>query len=511
MDLHKVVIRNFRCLKEVEIAFEPYTCLVGANGTGKSAVLKALNLFFAGNPDGPGFKTPITGEDFYQKNVTQPIQIELQFKNLSENAQADFSHYVRGDDLRVMTEITFDSTEGRGVRNQFGFRRAVKEFAEFFNQEKEGALVGALRAIYAGLQSRFEELPDAASKKAMLSSLRKYAEDHPAECELVRSSDAFYGASKGTDRLQKYVQWVYVPAVKDAATEGAESRNTAIGDLLQRTVRTQLSFDEDISKLRERVRSEYRGILGDNQAALDEISKRLTDQIQIWANPDASLGLEWLEDRERSVKIEPPLAGAIATEGSFQGGITQFGHGFQRSFLLAVLQELATSEGTEPKLIFACEEPEIYQHPPQSKYMASVLRKLASENAQVLVATHNPTFVPSDDPQSVRLCRIDRSASATTIASTTLPAIDKSIRAAYGEPTPVPPARIRAKIHATLQSSVNELFFAGRLVLVEGQEDRAYIESYLQLLELVDDFRRLGGHLIPCMGEGPLIAAARCC
>ncbi|OFX18708.1 MAG: hypothetical protein A2V77_01150 [Anaeromyxobacter sp. RBG_16_69_14] len=42
--IRKFVIRNFRCLRELELEFEPLTVLVGPNGSGKSAVMAALNL-----------------------------------------------------------------------------------------------------------------------------------------------------------------------------------------------------------------------------------------------------------------------------------------------------------------------------------------------------------------------------------------------------------------------------------------------------------------------------------
>jgi predicted ATP-dependent endonuclease of OLD family len=49
MKIKSVRIRNFRSIKEQTIEFDDYTCLVGANGSGKSNVLHALNVFFLAN------------------------------------------------------------------------------------------------------------------------------------------------------------------------------------------------------------------------------------------------------------------------------------------------------------------------------------------------------------------------------------------------------------------------------------------------------------------------------
>ena len=504
MKLSKLSVRNFRSLKSIDLDFGDYTCLVGANGTGKSSVLKALNLFFCGKPDGPNSLSGVTEEDFYQRNVADPIQVELTFTNLSQEAKRDFSHYVRSDELRVVAEIKFDPMGGSFELSQHGFRLAKREFVIFFEKVKEGARVDDLRTIYQQLRKDFPDLPSASTKVAMQSALEAYVSANPDECEVVRSSDKFYGVSRGVDKLEKYVQWVFVPAVKDAVQEGAESKSTAIGDLLQRTVRAQLSFDDDIEELRARARDGYREILKSRQPELEEISRRLDSRMKIWANPQASLRLSWTEDRDRSIRIGDPFAEAVAMEGSFVGGLGNFGHGFQRSFLLAVLQELVNVNELGPRLLFACEEPEIYQHPPQARYMASVLRDLAEENCQVFIATHSPTFVPAANPEAVKMCRIDRVKSESSISATSVEAISDESARAYGFVKPASAVGISAKIHAALQSSISELFFAERVVLVEGQEDRAFLEAYLQLLGIENDFRQVGGHIVVCFGKSAI-------
>ncbi len=49
--LKKLRVQNFRCLKDVTIDFEPLTVLVGANGSGKSSLLKTLNFSGVGLAD----------------------------------------------------------------------------------------------------------------------------------------------------------------------------------------------------------------------------------------------------------------------------------------------------------------------------------------------------------------------------------------------------------------------------------------------------------------------------
>jgi hypothetical protein len=58
----------------------------------------------------------------------------------------------------------------------------------------------------------------------------------------------------------------------------------------------------------------------------------------------ASVEVEWQQSSERSVSIGEPRATIRAQEGTFKGSMARFGHGLQRSFLLATLQELASVE-----------------------------------------------------------------------------------------------------------------------------------------------------------------------
>ena len=504
MRISQVVVKNFRSLKDLTVNFHSYTCLVGPNGSGKSAIIKSLNLFFHQGPDGPDSRHNVTAEDFHRKNTAEPIRLEITFTDLSTAAIDDLKHYVRNEELRIVTEIRLNQEDGKPVFSQHGIRMGMEEFKAFFVAEKEGARVPELRAMYATLRATYTELPSVSTKAAMMQALQSYESDRPHLCKPMQSDDKFYGFTSGKDRLDKYIQWVFVPAVKDATTEESETRNTALGQLLQRTIRASINFSDDIRNLRDNARKGFQEILDQQQSVLDSVSESLNKRIATWAHPDASLRVEWQEDPDRSVRIDDPLASIVAGEGIFEGGIGRFGHGLQRSFLLALLQELAYLGDTGPTLVIACEEPELYQHPPQASYLATLLRKLAVEGDQVIVATHAPVFVAPDEPETVRLCRIDRSTSATRIAQTSVVEITKLHGKILGR-QPEALSGSRAKTHAALQESISEMFFAHRVVLVEGYEDHAFIETYLNLLKLKDEFRRLGCHIVPCNGKSYMI------
>jgi len=49
MRIQRIRVQNFRCLKDVDLSCDALTVLIGRNGTGKSALLQALEVFYDAN------------------------------------------------------------------------------------------------------------------------------------------------------------------------------------------------------------------------------------------------------------------------------------------------------------------------------------------------------------------------------------------------------------------------------------------------------------------------------
>ena len=505
MKIKEVDIRNFRALEGERISFNDYTCLVGPNGAGKSTVLTALRVFFRDTMSSSTDFLTLKEEDFHLRHTDDRVVITVKFHDLEEEAQKDFAHYYRQGLLIVSAVAKWDASSKSAEVRQFGQRMAMEAFSPFFKAEDEGASVGDLRLIYDGFRIPFQDLPSASTKTAMIEALHSYEVTHPDLCTLIRSQDQFYGFSKGTNLLQKYVQWICVPAVKDASTEQFEARNTALKMLLERTVRSKLSFKEPLDKLRADAEATYRDILKKYQGTLESLSESLSAKLKDWAHPDASLKVQWHDDSSKYVNVSEPLAQVLAGEGRFQGALSSFGHGLQRSFLLALLQELAgTGNAGGPALLLACEEPELYQHPPQARHLASVLENLSAANSQIVVSTHSPFFISGRGFEDVRMVRPNPKLRQSNIQSLTMAELATTIADVKGE-RPVTVAGLTLKVEQALTASINEMFFASVLVLVEGSEDAAYITTYTTLMGHWGDFRRLGCHIVPTDGKTGMV------
>jgi putative ATP-dependent endonuclease of OLD family len=106
MIIESLQIKNLRSFVDVTIPFRDYTCLVGANGAGKSTVLCALNIFFRETDNSSTDLTLLTEQDFHQRNTSEPIEITITFKDLSPDAQGDFAEYWRYAAIRLLMPVT---------------------------------------------------------------------------------------------------------------------------------------------------------------------------------------------------------------------------------------------------------------------------------------------------------------------------------------------------------------------------------------------------------------------
>lgn len=504
MKIKSIRIENFRSFRDETIVLNRYSCFVGPNGAGKSTVLAALNVFFQERAASATDISKLLDEDYFSKNTANPVRITLAFDDLSQAACEELAAYVRQNELVVTAEAVFDSASGTGAVRHYGQRLGMEAFRAFFEAEKAGSRAPELTQIYDGLRAQYG-LPNVRSKDDRMQALRKYEGAHAEQCILIPSPDEFYGINS-TGKLARFVQWVYVPAVKDAGEEGLEAKNTALGKLIARAVRSRTNFDAELEELKTETLNRYRELLNRNQASLTDISQSLQRRLESWAHPNVRLGMEWLSDPSKSVVVQPPVAGIKTGDGDFLGSLARMGHGLQRSYLLALLQELAGSDAPDaPTLILGCEEPELYQHPPQARHLADVFGELATGNNQILVTTHSPLFVSGDGFENTRLVQRQNQNNGSRVRALTFANLCSRVRVALRDDPQRPTDGLVAKIHQALQPGISEMFFARVPVLLEGLEDVSYITTELHLANQWAEFRRLGGHLIPVNGKDKLI------
>ena len=498
MKLTELRIENFRSFLDETVCFDDYTCLVGPNGSGKSAVLMALNIFFRENASTSTDVLVLGEEDFHHRNTKRPVKITLTFESLSQEAQKDLEHYYRQGKLIVSAEAVWDDATNSAPVKQYGSRTVMKEFSPFFKADEEKAKVGELREIYEKIKAKYPKLPVETTKANMTSALRTYEESHPELCELVPAETQFYGWTRGRNLMDKYIQWIYIPAVKDASIEQEENAKTALGKLLARTVRTRIDFTESLEELKKVTQEQYTIILEKHKEGLKELQLSIEKRLQEYSDSRSRLQLRWHYDAKESISIRDPAARADIGDGDFMGEIARAGHGLQRIFLVTVLHELVGNDQTGgPKLLLGVEEPELYQHPPQAQHLADVLERLSEpeNNSQVILTTHSPYFVSSKAFEHVRMVRKAEGQRISKVSQMTYEKLSRRLSCALSE-EPAPINNLMARVGQIMLPSQNELFFTSIAIMVEGLEDLAYVSTQLGISGQLSEFRKLGCHFV---------------
>ncbi len=302
MRLTKIRIQNFRSFVDQTIDFSALTVFVGPNGAGKSNVLNALNIFFRTRANTFSDKWILKDEDFHRKVTGTPITITLTFTDLSKEAQEDFKAYYRNNELIISAKATWSDELGGAEVRHCGSRMGIKDFADFFKAMDDDATAQELKAIFARLRSSIPNLPTANTKPAMEEALRNHEGSHPEMCVAIESNDQFYGWTKGSNLLAKYIQWVYIPAVKDAALEQDESKGSALGSLLARTIRSKINFEEPLGNLKREIEEKYKGLLTEKKAVFNSGSRHVV-------RDEGSV-------RRLGQRAEPEIDGARVAAGS---------------------------------------------------------------------------------------------------------------------------------------------------------------------------------------------------
>ena len=205
--------------------------------------------------------------------------------------------------------------------------------------------------------------------------------------------------------------------------------------------------------------------------------------------------------------------------------IERYGHGFQRSFLYELMKlapqfserkQLGKKEFDPDFTLILFEEPEAFLHPSQQENMAYNLRQLGEgAGQQVLITTHSPTFVGKASDDICQIVRVQRKRGVSTVSQVQreklLNVLGKggglveALRAFVEDPTVDPSQKKgateliksapddkevaiqeeRFRYQLWLDSERASMFFADRVLLVEGATEKALF-TYLLAREWKD-------------------------
>ncbi len=489
MRVSQVRVRRYRSIEDLTIAVDGYTPIVGANGSGKSSLLYALDWFFNG--------VPPSAEDVHSTaamaatgTVNGDIDVEVIFSDLTPEDRAVLGPYGRSP---VATfRRCWSSADAK--EKLLGNSRQGPGFAAI---RAPGLKSQQMKDLYAAACAICPGLPDGAgTMEAMRTALDEWEAkpEHQNLLEEVVAEDAthMFGVN-GEHTLWRRIRFILIPASTDLAAQvGSTSRGSALQELVGALMagavtaaRTQWEQDNAI-QIAELETAIAAGVAVSTKRHADRVNGLLAElvpkaKVEFRSSPPA-----W------ALKGDTTILTDVVIDGE-RKDVSRQGHGIQRALMMAMLQarvpdeefiklqlaeggaspeEVEAQLGAEmakiPSLIVAIEEPEIYQHPVRARHFARVLSQIAARpDTQVMVATHSPYFVLPEQFDSLR--RFTLSGGRTVVSSTSI----ADVATASGRPVP----QIEKAVEREIPHTFSEGFFADGVVFVEGDTDRVVIEA----------------------------------
>lgn len=465
LKIKSIIIENFRSIRKLQLNFKDLVMIIGENNSGKTNVLKALNLFFSSSVRGMGI------EDFCDKNPKKEIKITVTFNRLTakESSNIRIKKYLSKDRLTVQKSFRYDQDTGKCQSKFAGL--IIEPKADFLKLSKFEEYKDNLPKIVRdnNLPEYFKNEKGNVTQASYKQGLDRYIEENGAILEWDKpffSSTNFLGWREvAADFLPHFF---YIPAVMEASEESQYSQSNLFGRLIDalflETASSKYKFSS-LEKLLKKIESRL------NRPEGAQKDKRPKNIIRFEKTILATLQESMPSIRDVEIEVSVPQIQQIVQSGTeillddgIKTSVQSKGHGLQRALIFAIFREYAKLRKNEKAqneakpIVFAIEEPELYLHPHRQIALFQILRDLSTDD-QIMFCTHSPYFIDMSQYTSLILITKSNSITGTQGYQCEKEIFTKSEKEQF-------------KLINEFSPERNEIFFAKRVILVEGPSEK---------------------------------------
>jgi len=461
MKINKIKIANWRSIKDLEIDFEDMMVFIGQNNHGKSNILSAI-LFFFGE---------IKHQELDFNHGSQELFVEVVFTDLDDDDKSTFKKYLTVDEKIQVRKTAY-------IGGSFDYKGFIENPVEEFLQEQNAGSY-TKREVAQSLPFH-PYLPDAGriTKQNIIDAQVLYTQNNKVEFKYEPEQTNFLGLKSVAKGI--FGDVYFIPAIKDASEDFSTKEASAFGKLYSSVINSMSDSNDDWRETKNKLSMLF-GTLNkvDNEGnnnenrpqELADFERELSKELEHWgAEIDVEVIPPNIEDVFRA-NTQVWVNDGVRTD------IRRKGHGLQRALTFALikvvsdqLKKLRAQEGGEEtkgrtaskSTYFVLEEPELYLHPQAQRALFDSLSSLSESKNQVLLCTHASALIDVEKYSSICIVKKDSDAVGTKVCQFTgdlfLGDGKKDFNLAYW----INPDR-------------SELFFAKKVVLVEGPTDKTII------------------------------------
>ena len=379
MRLMKMIMTRFRGVNHTaEIFFDDYNIFVGQNDSGKSTILKALDLFLNDSEATPDIRNVSSNES--------TVEIELFFLPnhksiiIDEAVPTSFEDedIVNQDNFLVIKKI-WDTSKVKLTSDMYVFRKKYnnddflllteKELIkkcqslgietqkanneDYNNSEKRRKLKAHLTESHISFEFIYEKLPNSGTGRnkliadAIKKSLPRF-EYFKADTPLSESDAT----------IQRYFKKLSELKLKEFGIEAIQS-----------------FVEQQVGNVLSKITDKINQIVPGEQAVIPDISFNWSNLVQTTFK-------------------------STYTDGNVP--LRYRGDGFRRIAMMAYFEHLAEENKTEHQnIIFGFEEPETFLHPSAQEQLFEKLMGMTENDYQIFVTTHSPIIVANSNKSKI--------------------------------------------------------------------------------------------------------------
>ncbi|WP_303919579.1 ATP-dependent endonuclease [Draconibacterium sediminis] len=463
MRIETIEINNWRSINHLKTNFNDFAVIIGQNNHGKSNIITSLLFFFG--------KIKPDKQDFLDAN--SPAYIEIKFSQLDENDQITFRKYLSNDNsIKVRKTLNVDL---KFTYN--GYYELPNE--EWLNPANSGNYTSRDSISETPLNDLVPE-SGRISKAIVEQAQKDYIDINPDHLEYNYTLEEGNFLGLKTVAQGIFGDVFFIPAVKSANEELKPNGSSIFSDLYAKVLNKLAESNQTYLDAKQQV-NELVSILNRTNQEGENNTNRPEELNAFEQNIATELG-NWNTSIE--VEVTPPNIDDIFKVGTqiwindgVKTDVNRKGNGLQRALIFALIKSYSNiirQENHQPNeeganrqasdsSYFIIEEPELYLHPQAQRDLYSTLKTLSENNNQVIVTTHSNSFVDIAEYKSLIIAKKESVEEGTTIKQ-----CSSDLFAEIDE-------RRKLNLIYWINPERSELFFAKRVILVEGQTDKTII------------------------------------
>lgn len=451
MHVSRVFISNYKSIDKLDLEFkEGKNVVVGKNNSGKSNIIKAIDLVLGESSPDYHKSANITENDFHKGDVSRDIIILICLSRAAgealnyEEINKCWGYHILGS-----CQWIYSQDEGKKVPNNIVPVRVP------LSKDDNDQLLLDVKSIF---EINFDDadtvyinpkLKNQQPFKGQLEDKYQFAylffATYDSEHKIVKKDLRFLYresddkdwvlASKASIR-NEILQSAIIPAFRDPQNQLRANNYTWYGKLLQSYI------DNDNRKLKnafEKVRIASSEIFG-------ELEKKISDNHVQIAFPDTKITFQFNPDTKQEVY----KSALIYVDDGFNSLLEDKGSGIQSAVIIGLFDFYVRNISHVSSSLLAIEEPELYLHPHGRRVISNRLEDFLEDGKnQVIVTTHSSEFITSTE-KDLHIILVRKLSGKTTAYSTFFKnPKDKRL---------------------LLKGQNTEMFFADSVILVEGAE-----------------------------------------